>query len=190
MAITKLDTGVVTFSNAKALLFTPYTDVDTIGATSYDLVSIVADTISLTPDDNTVNSKESEFSSTPLFENITLGPQKFAATCTDLQNTIMKEIMGWTVDAVSGSVFAPTQYVDLYVKIEIQFKNTATPSVIIPKLKLNSKTIISSLKTGSGECQMAGTAYEENIKVGEVTIKSPCAMIPADTTYLVGSEIV
>jgi hypothetical protein len=120
MAVTKLDTGKIIFSDAKQILFTPYTDADTIGATSYDVTSIVADTLSFTPDDNTVNSKESEFKDEPLFENITLGKVQFAATCIDFQNEIMKNIFGWSEESTSESgksVFAPVAYKDIYLRL-------------------------------------------------------------------------
>ena len=91
MAVTTLNSGKVVFSKSTQILLTPYTDVDTIGSTSYDLVDILADSLSFTPDDNTINSKDAEFRDEPLFENIMLGKIQFAATSTDMQNTIMKE---------------------------------------------------------------------------------------------------
>ena len=189
MAVTTLDSGKVVFSKATQILFTPYTDADTIGTTSYDLVDILADSLSFTPDDNTINSKDAEFRDEPLFENIMLGKIQFAATSTDMQNTIMKELFSWDIDATSSSAFAPNTYKELWCKIEVVFGDS-TPRIVTPKVKMNSKAVISTLKTGSGEGQIAGTCYAQNIKVGTVTKNSPLAFIPVSVTYMVGSEIV
>lgn len=172
MSVTKLNTGKVVLSNADYLYITPYTDEDTIGTTTYDVTEIVADSLSFTPDDNTINSKDSEFTDTPLFENVLLGKVQFAANCTDLQNTVMKEIMGWSEEVVGATdvkgVFAPTSYKDLWIKIEVGFNNSSK-IVVAPKVKLNSKAVISTLKTGSAEGQLAGTCYPELVKAGTMT---------------------
>lgn len=189
MAVTTLNSGKVVFSNATQILFTPYTNVDTIGSTSYDLVDILADSLSFTPDDNTINSKDAEFRDEPLFENIMLGKIQFAATSTDMQNTIMKELFGWSIDATSSAAFAPNAYQELWCKIEVVFGDS-TPRVVAPKVKMNSKAVISTLKTGSAEGQIAGTCYAQDVKVGTVTKNSPLCFIPVGTTYMVGSEIV
>lgn len=175
MAVTKLDSGRLVFSNAAYLLVTPYVDEDTLGTTTYDIVNIVGDSLSFTPDDNTVNSKEWEFGDTPLFENITLGKTQFAATCIDFQNDVMKAIFGW--QEIGGALAAPSSYKDLYAVVEVGFKNESTV-VVVPKLKLNSKAIISTLKTGTGEGQIAGTAYDSDITVGGTEGRSPMLFLP------------
>ena len=106
MAIQKTDSGRIVFSQAEYVHITPYIDEDTLGTDTYDIVNIVGDTLSFTPDDNTVNSKESEFKDDPLFENITLGKYQFAGTCIDFQNKVMEAIYGWTVDG--SNVNSPT----------------------------------------------------------------------------------
>ena len=73
MGVTKTNTGRIVCSNAAYLHITPWLNEDTIGEETYDIIDIVGDTLSFTPDDNTVNSKEAEFKDDPLFENITLG---------------------------------------------------------------------------------------------------------------------
>lgn len=194
MAITSLTGERIVLSNADYLIVTPYTSESTIGEVSYDIVDIVGDTLSFTPDDNSVNAKESEFSDTPLFENITLGKIQFAATCIDFRNEIMQEIFGWK--AGKEAMYAPNGYKDLYAVVEVGFKNEGV-ALVVPKLKLNSKAVISSLKTGTGECQLAGTAYIADLKVGtdENPTKTPMAFVSrgtendgvyAETTYVVG----
>lgn len=176
MAITKTDTGRIVLSNAEYMIITPYETEDKLGASSYDIVDVVGDTLSFTPDDNTVNAKESEFSDSVLFENITLGKIQFAATCINFNDEIMKNIFGWT-KGKSGAMYAPNGYKDLYAVVEIGFKNEDV-AVVVPKLKLNSKAVISTLKTGTGEAQLAGTAYDAEIKVGDDdAVKAPMVFI-------------
>jgi hypothetical protein len=173
MAITKTDTGRVVLSNAEYVHVTPYVNEDTLGTTTYDIVDIVGDSLSFTPDDNTINAKESEFKDDPLFENVTLGKYQFAATCIDFQNIVMQHIYGWEVDE-NDNVYAPTGYKDKFALIEIGFRNEDTV-VVAPKVKLNSKATIGSLKTGTGEGAMAGTAYTGTIN----SKKAPIAFLKA-----------
>jgi hypothetical protein len=171
MAITKSNaSGQIVLSNADYMIVTPYKNDSEIGDTSYDIVDIVADTLSFTPDDNTVNTKEWEFGDSPLVENITLGKIQFAATCVNFNNTVMEKLFGWT--NTSGNMYAPSAYKDLFVTLEVGFKNENV-AVVVPKLKLNSKAVISTLKTGTGECQLAGTAYEAILN----DQKTPMALI-------------
>lgn len=176
MAITKTDTGRLVFSQAAYVNFTPYKNEDEIGDVTYNIVDIVGDTLSFTPDDNSINSKESEFKDDPLFEAVTLGKYQFAATCIDFQNVIMENIFGWTPVEDEG-VYAPTAYVDKYAAIEIGFHNEDVV-VVAPKVKLNSKATLASLKTGTGEGAIAGTAYSTGIN----TKTSPIAfLVKSDT---------
>lgn len=174
MALQTLDSGRIVLSNAEYFHVTPYINEDTIGDVTYDIVNIVADSLSLTPDDNTVNAKEWEFGDTPLFENITLGKIQFAATCIDFQNEVLKNMFGWK--QIGGALVAPNAYRDLYAVIEIGFKNEDT-KVVVPKLKLNSKAIISTLKTGTGEGNLAGTAYNAKLNVGSHEEETPMAFL-------------
>lgn len=183
MAVTKLDEGRIVLSNAAYLHITPYTNEDAIGSTTYDIVNIVGDTLSFTPDDNTVNAKEWEFGDTPLFENITLGKIQFAATCIDFQNDVLKTLFGWEALG-DGALVAPAAYKDLYAVVEVGFKNEDV-AVVIPKLKLNSKAIVSTLKTGTGEGNLAGTAYNAELKVGSDAKETPMAFVKEGTSYTI-----
>lgn len=156
MSVTQVETGMV-FKGAKNLIITPYTASDTLGTDSYDIRSIVADSISIEQDDNTVNSKDAEFFDTPLIENTQLGKFQFSATCIDMQNTIMTKLFGCTVNG--DIVTFPSSYKDLYVLARIVFVDTESNDIIIPKLRLNSKLVIGTLKTGSAEGTIQGTAH-------------------------------
>lgn len=169
MGVTKTNTGRIVCSNAAYVHITPWLNEDTIGAETFDIIDIVGDTLSFTPDDNTVNSKEAEFKDDPLFENITLGKYQFAGTCIDFQNTVMKAIYGWETDE-GGNAYAPVGYTDKYATIEIGFRNEDV-IVVAPKVKMNSKATFANFKTGSSEGAMAGTAYSDTIKAGTNTAK-------------------
>ena len=167
-------TGRIVLSNAEYIHITPYVDSDNLGKQTYDIVDIVGDSLSFTPDDNTVNAKESEFSDQPVFENVILGKYQFAATCIDFQNDVMTQIYGWEADN-NGNVYSPMGYKEKYALIEIGFRNTNV-AVVAPKVKLNSKATIASLKTGTAEGAIAGTAY-----IGEINgKKTPLGFIKVE----------
>ena len=115
MAATVLDSGRRVFTNLKSILFTPYTDESTIGETTYDLVNIVGDTTSVEQADNDVQTIEHEFSSSPLYEAVTLGDKTFTCECIDFQNDVLKNLFGWVTED-GGDAFAPLDYKDLFCK--------------------------------------------------------------------------
>lgn len=161
---TVLDSTRRVFANLKYLYFTPWTDESTLGNTTYDIVNIVGDTTSVEQEDNEVNEIPHEFSSEPLYENVTLGNKTFTCECLDFQNDILKEMMGWDTDE-SGNAFAPIQYKDLYCKIEMGF-NSTEDIVVLPKVKLNSKAVLSSMKTDASRGTITGTCYSAWVKAG------------------------
>lgn len=173
----RTDTGRIVCSNAAYVHITPWENEDGLGASpiTYDIVDIVGDSLSFTPDDNTVNAKESEFKDDPLFENITLGKYQLAGTCIDFQNDVMKAIYGWEVDE-AGNAYAPNGYTDRFATIEIGFRNEDVV-LVAPKVKLNTKATFSTFKTGSSEGSLAGTAYSDALKVGSVTKDTPLALL-------------
>ena len=173
----RTDSGRIICSNAAYVHITPWENEDGFGASpvTYDVVDIVGDSLSFTPDDNTVNAKESEFKDDPLFENITLGKYQLAGTCIDFQNDVMKAIYGWEVDE-QGNAYAPNGYKDRFATIEIGFRNEDVV-LVAPKVKLNTKATFSTFKTGSSEGSLAGTAYSDALKVGDVTQNTPLALL-------------
>ena len=173
----RTDSGRIICSNAAYVHITPWENEDGFGASpvTYDVVDIVGDSLSFTPDDNTVNAKESEFKDDPLFENIALGKYQLAGTCIDFQNDVMKAIYGWEVDE-QGNAYAPNGYKDRFATIEIGFRNEDVV-LVAPKVKLNTKATFSTFKTGSSEGSLAGTAYSDALKVGEVTKDTPLALL-------------
>lgn len=187
MATTILDSNRRVFTNLKAILFTPWTDETTLGTTTYDLVNIVGDSSSVEQADNNVNAIEHEFSSEPLYENITLGAKTFTTDCIDFQNDVLKNLFGWDV-AEGGDAFAPITYKDLFCKIEMQF-NSTEDIVVLPKVKLNSKVILSTMKTNVSKGTITGTCYSAYVKAGTKENETDEAIISKAnaSAYTVGS---
>lgn len=177
MATTVLDAGRRVFANLKYLYFTPWTDESTLGSTTYDLVNIVGDTTSVEQDENEVNELPHEFSAENLYENVTLGKKNFATECIDFQNDVLAKLFGWEV-VEGGDAFAPTTYKDLYCKIEMGF-NSTDAVVVLPKVKLNSRAVIASMKTDASRANIAGSCYSAFVKAGSKTVETDMAVISA-----------
>ena len=175
MAATIIDSGRRVFTNLKSILFTPYTDESTLGETTYDLVNIVGDTTSVEQADNDVQTIEHEFSSSPLYESVTFGDKTFTCECIDFQNDVLKNLFGWVTEE-GGDAFAPLDYKDLYCKVEMQF-NSTKDIVVLTKLKMNSKAVLSSLKTDASRGTISGTCYPAYVKAGLKEHKTDMAII-------------
>ena len=175
MATTVIDAGRRVFANLKYLYFTPWTDESTLGDTTYDLVNIVGDTTTVEQAENDINSLEHEFSNEPLYENITLGEKSFTTECIDFQNTVLKALFGWKTDE-AGSALAPTTYKDLYCKIEMGF-NSTEDVLVLPKVKLNSRAVIASMKTDASRGNITGTCYSAYVTAGTLKDWTDMAVI-------------
>ena len=177
MATTVLDAGRRVFANLKYLYFTPWTNESTIGTTTYDLVNIVGDTTSVEQAENDVNELPHEFSSENLYENVTLGKKTFTTECIDFQNDVLKQLFGWEVGE-GGDAFAPITYKDLYCKIEMGF-NSTDDVIVLPKVKLNSRAVIASMKTDASRGNISGSCYSAYVKAGTKEKETDMAVISA-----------
>lgn len=163
MSVLELDTNSMrVFKQLKHLYVTPYINEATVGFITYDIRAIVADSVDITQDDHTINSKDSEFTNDPIFENVQIGKFQFSATCVDFQNEIIKQIFQF--DEQNSILFARNRNKDSWCIIELKFGDE-TPSIVIPKLKLNNKLAIGTFKTGSAEGMIQGTAREQSFTV-------------------------
>lgn len=182
MAISKTDTGRIVLSNAEYIHVTPWDSEDAIGKYTFDVTSIVGDTLNFTPDDNTSEEVASEFNDDPLIENVTLGKYQFGADCIDFQNKIMSGIFKWAT-GTSGALYAPQGYKDVYATIEVGFRNEDVV-VIAPKIRLNAKATLASMKTGTGTGNITGTAYSAAVAYnGDTDMdKSPLVLAPTGKT--------
>lgn len=175
MEKTVVDAGRRVFSNLKSIIFTPWENESTIGEDSYDLVNIVGDTTSSEQDENEVNEIAHEFSNEPLYENINLGKKNFATECIDFQNDVLKQLFGWETDE-AGNAMAPITYKPLYCKVEMQF-NSTEDIIVLPKVKLNSRAVIASMKTDAAKGNITGTCYSAYVKAGTLTKETDMAII-------------
>lgn len=171
------------FSNLKKALFRPWTittdeetgkKTESLGNKIYDLVDIVADTTSVEQADNEINAIDHEFSSTPLFENVNLGEKTFTTECVDFQNDILEQLFGWEVNG--DDAFAPVGYSDLYCQVELHF-NSTEDILVLPKVKLNSRAVIASMKTDVSRANITGTCYPAYITAGSKTKLTDMAVI-------------
>ena len=184
---TIIDTGKRVFSNLKYLYFRPWTSDSAIGTQIYDLVNIVGDSTSVEQADNDVQSIEHEFSNKPLYENIQLGKKTFTCECIDFQNDVLKNLFGWEVSE-GGDAAAPLIYKDLYVLVEMGF-NSTNDVVVLPKVKINSKAVLSTMKTDASRGTITGTCYSAYVKAGTFEKETDEAVVAAANvdTYTVSA---
>ena len=158
------------FSNLAYVRATPWTS-ETSGpkGDTYDITEVVADTTSIEQAENDSNVIEHEFSANPLFENITLGDKTFTCESIDLQDAVLKGLFGWKVLGPDGAngVAAPTEYKHLYATIEMGFVNSED-EIVLPKVLLNSRAVIASMKTDASRANITGTCYNAYVD-GEET---------------------
>jgi hypothetical protein len=83
--------------------------------------------------------------------------------CLDYQDTIMEKIFGWTKDSTNGVVIAPTQYEDLLCTVMLMFENKC---IVMPKVKMDSKTVFENLRTDIARGELGGTLYSTPVKFG------------------------
>ena len=184
MAITNddLTTGKVTLTNLKYMKVIPYTDDsgDTLGTKSFTFDTLLADSVSVQQDDNTVNSRDSETKDEPALENTVLGKYQIAATSLDVQDKILESMASWIIGATDTTVaYAPTSYKPKWAMFIFAF-NSTDKCFVAPKVKLNSKLVIASLKTSSGQVDIAGTAYAGKLTIDSKQIETPLASVPEE----------
>lgn len=177
-----VDSGRTVFTGLKYMYITPW--VENTGGTglkladkTYEVVNIVGDSTSLEQEDNDVQEVEHEFSSTPLYEAVTLGKKTFTAECADYQEKVLVNLFGWekgkdgTADNESVIQYAPTGYKEFYAAIELGF-NGNKKVVVLPKVRLDSKVTLASMKTDISRATITGSCYEAYIKVDDQEYQS------------------
>lgn len=145
------------FANLAYIRITPWTSEDSgPSGNTYDVTEVVGDTTTVEQAENDSNVIEHEFSSQPLYENIQLGDKTFACESIDLQNEVLKGLFGWTV--TDSGAYAPVSYKPLYATIEMGF-NSTDDVIVLPKVLLNSRAVIASMKTDASRANIGGTCY-------------------------------
>ena len=164
-AVTKINSGQVRFQDPKAVIFFPWSQGKP-GTTGYDIHDIVGDTFSLTQDDADRTEIPWEFGDEPLDENISLGNRSLTMQCLDYQDDIMENLFGWTKDSTNGVTYAPTQYEELVCTIMLMFEDKC---IIMPKVKMDSKTAFENLRTDIARGELGGTLYSTGVIWGSGT---------------------
>lgn len=184
-----LDDGKEVYTNVKQFAAIPYTDSngETLGTEAYVFDNLEADTVSFTPDDNTTNTRDGETKDEPIVENVTLGSCQFSATSLDMRPEILTAMMGWTEDDVNGVTYAPSAYKPLYACLLVTFTST-DKMLVAPRVKINSKDVFATLKTSSGEGQLAGTCYSASVGVGDGTVKTPRFLLDTGKSVTIGGQ--
>lgn len=162
------------FSNLAYVRVTPWSS-ETSGPdkSTYDITEVVADTTSIEQADNDVYTIEHEFSSNPLYENIQLGDKTFTCESIDLQDVVLKDLFGWQPIGSDG-VGAPNAYKHLYATVELGFVNSED-EIVLPKVLLNSKAVIESMKTDASRATISGTCYNafvDNVETDMAILKN------------------
>lgn len=176
-----VDSGRTVFTGLKYMYITPWVaQADGTGLElaedTYEIVNIVGDSTSLEQEDNDVQEVEHEFSSTPLYEAVTLGKKTFTAECADYQEKVLVNLFGWEKGEVtegeeSDVQYAPTGYKEFYAAIELGF-NSTDKVVVLPKVRLDSKVALASMKTDISRATITGSCYEAYLTIGGKTYKS------------------
>lgn len=166
--IKPVDDGRIVFTGLKYMYITPWEKDEegklTLSTTTYEIVNIVGDTTSLEQEDNDVQEIEHEFSDTPLYEAVTLGKKTFTAECADYQQEVLVNLFGWEVKG--DAVVAPSGYKEFFAAIELGF-NSTNEVVVLPKVRLDSKIALASMKTDISRATISGSTYQAYAKVGE-----------------------
>lgn len=155
------------FGGVTEIVLTPYNVAGTeLGSDDYILDNIVADSTTITQEENTNNPIEAETKDEPLYENITLGSYTFASNSGDIQPAILTGVFGFTkgTDTSADVFYAPTTYKPVWVKVQVKFGDTGT--LVCPKVKLSCRINASSLKTGIVQGEITGTCYAGKVGTG------------------------
>lgn len=141
----------------------PETNVWSKGTNGFALDDVVADTTSISQDDPETNAIDCETRDEPIYENVTLGSYNFSCESGNIDKDILQNALGYKIsgEGTSLKAYAPASYKELWAEVEVQFANGT--SLVLPKVKLNSKIDASSLKTGIVRGIIGGTAYSTKV---------------------------
>lgn len=165
MAITKIDTNQLRLSKPTGIVFFPYVRNGVLRGDGFDIHDIVGDTYSGTQDDPDETSIPHEFSDSPLDLSVTLGTETITMQCLDFQDDILKELYGWDT-SVTGFAVAPAQYKDLNCLVILQF-GTQGVNVVMPNVKMNSKSLLENLRSDIARGELGGTLLSASVTLDD-----------------------
>lgn len=163
------------FTNLKSMKFTPWEGDALSTETVFDVTEIVGDTTSVEQEDSDRNEIPHEFRAEPLYETVDFGNKTFTTECIDMNNDVLSLLFGWDTDD-AGNAFAPVNYTDKYCKIELAF-NSTDDIIVLPKVRLDSRLTLASMKTDVSRGTIAGTCYSAYVKAGNKTKLTDMAVV-------------
>ena len=190
MAITKLDTNQLRLSKPTGIVFFPYVRNGVLSGDGYDIHDIVGDTYSGTQDDPDETETSHEFSDTPLDLSVTLGTETITMQCLDFQDEILKELYGWDT-SVTGFAVAPAQYKDLNCLVILQF-GTQGVNVVMPNVKMNSKSLLENLRSDIARGELGGTLLSASVILDDEStpIDTPKIFMKNGHSITIGNAVI
>jgi hypothetical protein len=85
--------------------------------------------------------------------------------CLDFQDDILKELYGWDT-SVTGFAVAPAQYKDLNCLVILQF-GTQGVNVVMPNVKMNSKSLLENLRSDIARGELGGTLLSASVTLDD-----------------------
>lgn len=165
MAIKKVNTDQLRLSKPTGIVFFPYVRNGVLRGDGFDIHDIVGDTYSGTQDDPDETEIPHEFSDSPLDLSVTLGTETITMQCLDFQDDILKELYGWDT-TVTGFAVAPAQYQDLNCLVILQF-GTQGVNVVMPNVKMNSKSLLENLRSDIARGELGGTLLSASVTLDD-----------------------
>jgi hypothetical protein len=171
MAVNVIKNSVF-LNKASHLYYTPWifdstNNIWKPGSTTHDIVEILADTIAIEQGDPTTETVDWEFGDTPLMSSSTKGERTVTAACVDMSFDIMQHVFGWKRQTATGGgdlMVSEQASKESYATMVITFHAAAAPFIVLPKVSMNAKTTIGTLKTSTGQAELSGTAMQGYIE--------------------------
>ena len=190
MAITKIDTNQLRLSKPTGIVFFPYVRNGVLRGDGFDIHDIVGDTYSGTQDDPDETSIPHEFSDSPLDLSVTLGTETITMQCLDFQDDILKELYNWDT-TVTGFAVAPAQYKDLNCLVILQF-GTQGVNVVMPNVKMNSKSLLENLRSDIARGELGGTLLSASVILDDEStpIDTPKMFVKNGHSITIGNAVI
>lgn len=190
MAITKIDTNQLRLSKPTGIVFFPYVRNGVLRGDGFDIHDIVGDTYSGTQDDPDETEIPHEFSDSPLDLSVTLGTETITMQCLDFQDDILKELYGWDT-SVTGFAVAPAQYQDLNCLVILQF-GTQGVNVVMPNVKMNSKSLLENLRSDIARGELGGTLLSASVILDDEStpIDTPKMFMKNGHSITIGNAVI
>lgn len=191
MAITKIDTNQLRLSKPTGIVFFPYVRNGVLRGDGFDIHDIVGDTYSGTQDDPDETEIPHEFSDSPLDLSVTLGTETITMQCLDFQDDILKELYGWDTTTASGFAVAPAQYKDLNCLVILQF-GTQGVNVVMPNVKMNSKSLLENLRSDIARGELGGTLLSASVTLDDnaTPVDTPKMFVKNGHSITIGDAVI